>query len=231
MNLKSEIIMEGTYQYFKSNDNFARENFKIVKLKEKSEYHIYAEFLSRLDTEEQLKVMTQYVVNEQFTPLFVQIEKAISNKYVVETYSFEKNRSVLKYQLKNNSGSQDFSMPWSEQTHLSSPAFSTSTIWMKRIEDFSTSVSLKTIVSENEWHYSKPPQEQIIYARLKSESLENYKLNNIPLSASLWELSPSDQFQGQQLVTSMYAGREFSLPYELNDDQIKIILTNLVKHG
>jgi len=231
MNIKSEIILEGTYQYFKSNKNFARENFKIVKIKEKSEYQVYAEFISKLDSDEQLKIMTQYTVDENFSAIFVQIEKTISNKYVVETYSFEKNRTILKYKLKNSSGSQDFSMPWSEEFHLSSPAFSASTIWMKKISDLSGVVTLKTIVSENEWHYSKPPQEKIIYARLRNESMDNYKLNNIPLSASLWELSPSNEFQGQELVTSIYTGREFSVPYELNDENLKILLTNFVKHA
>ncbi len=230
VNLKSktELLFEGSYLSFKRDQNYAREDFKLVKQHDPLRYLIFSEILSKINSQDNLKINVKYEFDQHFLPIFLQIEKSISNKYVLETFSIDQSSQTLNYKLQTSKGSQEFKKALPPKFHLSSPAFSSSMIWTENL-NISEEKALSLISSSNEWTYSTPPAEKKIIANLEKEQVEDYKLNNIPLLASLWKLSSQDSNEEPPLL--VYTGKDFSIPYELQSGDLRIILSNLIRHS
>ncbi len=228
MKSKTELLFEGSYLSFKKDQNYAREDFKLVKQHDPSRYLIFSEISSKVSTQDNLKINVKYEFNQHFLPIFLQIEKSISNKYVVESFSIDQNDQSLNYKLQTSKGTQEFKKSLPGKFHLSSPAFSSSMIWTENF-NINEEKALSLISSTNEWTYSSPPVEKKILVSLENEQVEDYKLNNIPLLASLWKLKGQDTDEDPPL--SIYTGKDFSIPYELQCGELRIILSNLIKHS
>jgi hypothetical protein len=228
MKNKQELILEGSYAYLKDSHCFATEDFKIVKSNSSSSFHLFAEISSKIDDLDVLVVKVVYDFNENFQAKQVLIEKNLNNKYVVEKLVIQENSQKIHYTLKTKTSEQEFHKELPAFFHLSSPAFSTSMLWTQQLKGKENLEKLEMIFSKNEWNYSTPPLSKEINFFLRSETAESYQLNNIPLTASLWELKYFEENAEEN--TLIFLSRDFSLPYELQSPNLRIILTNLIRH-
>ncbi len=86
MKNKSEILIEGSYSYLKIEDEFAVENFKLIKKHSNASFQFVSEIPSTTTENERLQTNITYDLSKDFLPEFVMIEKSISNKYVLENF-------------------------------------------------------------------------------------------------------------------------------------------------
>lgn len=232
MTTNAEILLEGTYLYFQKDVNYSQENFKLVQLAENQNYHVYAEILSRLETGEFLKVLIRYEMNQHFTPQFVRIEKSIGNKYALESYKVDPATQELHYTFQNSQMIQDYKRSFNIKHYLSSPAISTAGMFtMTKKFDATGRTAVVLLNSDNDWTYSGPPTEKILYADFKTREMDDYKLHGSPLSAShlcLYEMD-SSTISSEQPV-NLYLSKHYSIPYQLEQGDMKIVIKNLKKN-
>lgn len=233
MSQNAEILLEGTYLYYQKEVNYSQENFKLVSLPEQQSLHVYAEILSRIETGEFLKILVRYEMNQHYIPTFVRIEKSIGNKYAQETYKVDVPNLELHYSFQNSQNTQEFSRNISAKHYLTSPAVSTAGLFtLSKKFDATGRTPVVLISSENEWSYSAPPTEKIVYAEFKTREMQDFKLNNNQLSAShlcLYEFDSSHA--GSEQPVDLFLSKHYAIPYQLNHGELKIIVKNLKKNG
>lgn len=231
MSLNAELILEGSYLYFQKEVNYSQENFKLVYLQESQTYQVYAEILSRIETGEFLKILVRYEMNQHFMPIMCRIEKSIGNKYAQEVYTIDTVNQDLLYTFQNSQTTQEYKRTINAKHYLTSPAVSTSAMFtLTRKFDATGRTPIVLISSENDWTYSGPPTEKIVYGEFKTRDAD-FKLNGNPLSAShlcLYEFDAS-QAHGETPV-DLYLSKHFSVPYELIQGDQKIVIKNLKNH-
>lgn len=232
MSQNAEILLEGSYLYYQKEVNYSQENFKLVHLPEAQSFHIYAEILSRIETGEFLKILVRYEMNQHFTPLFVRIEKSIGNKYAQEVYKIDTANQELHYSFQNSQSTQEFSRNINAKHYLTSPAVSTSALFtLTRKFDATGRTPVVLISSENDWTYSGPPTEKVVYAEFKTRELADFKLHGNSLSAAhlcLYEFDASQTHT--EYPVELFLSKHYSVPYELVHGDQKIVIKNLKRH-
>lgn len=232
MTTNAEILLEGSYLYFQKDVNYSQENFKLVHVAETQNYHIYAEVLSRLETGEFLKILVRYEMNQHFTPHFVRIEKSIGNKYALESYKIDAATQELHYNFQNSQMSQDYKRSFNIKHYLSSPAISTTAMFtLTKKFDATGRTAVVLLSSDNDWTYQGPPTEKILYADFKARDMDDFKLHGNPLSAShlcLYEMDTSAVSSEQPV--NLYLSKHYSVPYQLQQGDLKIVIKNLKKN-
>lgn len=232
MSQNAEILLEGSYLYFQKEVNYSQENFKLVHIAEQQSFHVYAEILSRIETGEFLKILVRYEMNQHFIPTFVRIEKSIGNKYAQEVYKLDVPNLELQYSFQNSQNTQEFSRNISAKHYLTSPAVSTAGMFtLSKKFDATGRSPVVLLSSENDWTYMGPPTEKVVYAEFKTREMQDYKLNNSPLSAShlcLYEFDTSNA--GAEQPVNLYLSKHYAIPYELTHGDQRVAIKHLKKN-
>jgi hypothetical protein len=232
MNQNAEIVLDGSYLYYQGEEVYSEENFKLVYLPDIHSYHIYAEILSRVETGEFLKILVRYEMNKHLIPYLVRIEKSLGNKYAQEEYKLDLSNFELYYSFKNSKSSQTYKKTITGKHYLTSPCLCTAAIFtMSRKFDASGRTPVILISSDNEWSYKGPPTDKIIYSEFKSRELANFEIQGSTLSASHLCLYEHDSTSYvNEVPVELYLSKYFSIPYQLTQDQHKIVVKHLKKH-
>lgn len=233
MTPKAEIILEGSYLYYKGDVNYCQEEFKIAHFSEDESYHIYAEVLSRLENGEFLKILIRYEMNNQFFPIFSRIEKSLGNKYSLETFKLDTSNFELNYSFQTNQKIQDFKKNVSSKHYLTSPAACTSAIFtLSKKMDANARSSVQLLSSENNWIYNSPPSEKTIFAEFKSRDYNEFHLHGNTLYASELNLFEKDLTPGEgETPVQLFLSKHYSVPYQINFSDQKIVIKNLKKNN
>ncbi len=233
MTTNAEILLEGSYLYYNKDVNYSQENFKLVQFPDTGSYHIYAEILSRIETGEFLKIVVRYEMDNHFHPVFVRIEKSLGNRYAQEVYKFDIHNQDLHYTFQNSQATQEFNRTLSAKHYLTTPAFSTSTIFtLSKKFDATGRTSVAFIGSDNDWSYEKPPEEKVVFAEFKTREMPEYKVNNATLSAShlcLYEFDTSSA--NVEAPVEIFISKHYGIPYELKQGDQRIVIKNLKKNS
>lgn len=232
MTTTAEILLEGSYLYYQKDVNYSQENFKLVQLAENQNYHVYAEILSRLETGEFLKILVRYEMNQHFTPHYVRIEKSIGNKYALESYKIDPVTQELHYTFQNSQMTQDFKRSFNIKHYLSSPAISTAGMFsMTKKFDATGRTAVVLLSSDNDWTYTGPPTEKILYADFKVRDMDDFKLHGNALTASHLCLYESDSSTiSSESPVDLYLSKHYSIPYQLQQGDLKVVIKNLKKN-
>lgn len=231
MSTLPEILLEGSYLYYQKEVNFSQENFKLVRFPDNHNHHIYAEILSRIENGEFLKIIVRYEMDAHFHPTFVRIEKSLGNRYAQEVYKFDINAQEMNYTFQNTQTTQDYRRSLGAKHYLTSPAFSTASIFTQTKKFDATGRTAVTLLSsENEWEYVKPPEEKVIFAEYKNREVLDFKINNASLSAShlcLYEFDTSSS--AQENPVEIFVSKHYGIPYQLTQGDLKIVIKDLKK--
>lgn len=227
----ANIILEGSYLYFKKGENYAEESFKLVHFPQMQTYHFYAEILSRIQTGELFKVLVRYEMNNLFYPYLSRIEKSIGNKYSLEVFNVEQTSYTLNYSFKTSQIEQDFRKDLGPNKFITSPAVCTSAVFTL-VKKFNASERSPVILvsSENDWTYRGPPEDKIIFAEFKSSDSKKFELNGNQLNASHLFLHEVDSNQFDPIPpVEIFLSKHFSVPYQVNAGDQKFEIKNLRK--
>jgi hypothetical protein len=225
----SEVIFEGSYDYFKNDAIYSQENFKMIRYPDSQIYQINAEILTRVENGEFLKVIVSYEMNNFYFPNFVRIEKSLGKKYALEEYKIDSGGQRLKYLFNNSVAQQEINRHFNASHYLTSPAFSTSTIFtLSKKFNVSGRTGVILVGSDNDWNYQKPPEEKMLFAEFKSRELSDFKINESSLPASqlcLYEFDSSSR--SIETPVEIFISKYYGLPYKLVHGDEKIVIKNL----
>jgi hypothetical protein len=232
MTQNAEILIDGSYLYYQNGVNYSQEDFKLVHIQGNHTYQLYSEITSRIETGEFLKILVQYEMNQHFTPTFVRIEKSVGNKYAQEIYKIDTVNLEMHYTFQNSQMSQDFHRNISAKHYLATPAVSTAGMFtMTKKFDATGRTPVILISTDNDWTYKGPPTEKVIYAEFKARDAADFRLNNTPLTAShlcLYERDASHIEQDPPV--DLYLSKYYSIPYQLEHGNQKIVIKTLKKN-
>jgi hypothetical protein len=233
MTQKAEILLEGSYLYYQKEKIYSQEEFKLVHLPENQSYHFYAEIISKVEEGESLKVLVRYEMNQHFMPMFVRIEKSIGNKYAQETFNFNPETLELVYSFLTSQRTHDFKKTLGHQTYLTSPAFCTAAIFTQSREiPENQKAAIQLISTENEWSYTTPPDEKIIFVEFKNRELNNFQLNgNVLPAAQLCLYQYDSNLKLAEAPVEIILSKHYGIPYQLKYGDQKIIIKNLKKNN
>lgn len=230
MSQKAEILLEGTYLYFQGDSTYCQEEFKMVQFPEEQTFHIYAEILSRIETGEFLKILVRYEMNQHYNPLFLRIEKSLGKKYSQEIFKVDQQSGELRYSFQNTQGTQDFIRPLSTRHYLSSPAFSTSGLFtLSKKLDATSRTAVNFLSTQNDWEYSGPPTEKLVYVEKSSEQTE-FKLGSNQVPVSIYRLYEADSsHKDTDSPVELYISKHYGIPYQMLHEDQKIIIKSMKK--
>jgi hypothetical protein len=233
MTPKAEIVLEGSYLYYKGEINYSQEEFKLVHFSDADTYHFYSEILSRLENGEFLKILVRFEMNHQFFPTLVRVEKSLGSKYSLETFKTDTNNFELKYTFQTNQKIQDFKKNITSRHYLVSPAVCTSAIFtLSKKMEANSRTPVQLISSENEWNYDAPPVEKTVYAEFKTREFNDFNLHGNSLAASQLCLYEKDLSHGtEEQPVELYLSKHYAVPYQINYGDRKIIIKNLKKNN
>jgi len=229
--LNGSILLEGSYLYYDKDQNYSQENFKLVELEDSSQFHVYSEIISRLDTGEMLKILVRLEMNQSYLPIFLRVERSVGQHYAQEVFKLDPLSKELKYSFQSAQTTQEFKKIISAKHYLSSPAFSTSCLFTLSKSFNATGRTPITIISSsNYWEYLNAPEEKIIFAEYKSKEA-TFQINQTNLLAShlcLYERDSSES--NPDTPAEIFISKHYGIPYELVHGDQKIVIKNLKKN-
>jgi hypothetical protein len=228
---KTEIPLEGSYQYFEGDRHFADENFKLVYFPNVQNYHMYAEILSRQETGEFLKIFTRLEMNHNFVPHFARIEKSLGNKYALETYTADHAKSELQYTFQTPQDTQEFKRALTPRHFLTTPAICNTAIFtLSKRFDLNEKKPITLVTSENEWSYSSPPSEKTIYGEFKTKDFKDFQIQGKTFSASHFCLYESNSLNNSADAVELFLSKHYNVPYQLSHGNLRMTINSLKRN-
>ncbi len=89
-----------------------------------------------------------------------------------------------------------------------------------------------TLVStHNMWDYEHPPEEKLVFAEFKTRDLQDFKINNAPLSASHLCVYENDSSSvNVESPVEIFISKHYAIPYQMIHGDQKIVIKNLKKN-
>lgn len=229
---KAEILLEGNYNYFSGQNSYCQENFKLVQNLEQGSFQIHAEVLSRIESGELLKILVKFEMNQSFHPVMARIERSLGPHYSHELFKVDMATHELHYSFQNSGNNQDFKAPFNTKHYLTTPAFSTSCLFLQSKKLDTTSRTAVTFVSSsNLWKYEGPPSEQLIYAEPLVHEGKEVVIGGKTLNATQVQFFEESASNPQaDIPAHFYISKHFSIPYLMTQGDLRIEIDQLKKH-
>ena len=216
-------IYEGSYQYFNKNTLFCEENFEIFRNKEKLTIQFFSELFSRTKGGELFETKVSYLVNNQFVPIFVHIEKSLGSNHSIENYTYDQKNNVIEYQFRIGNSLDTAEITAPTKFHISSNTSVNSHLFLQSKKFDTSNVNHYSILrSRNKWEYESVPEFYEIGVERQSVTPVKIKLNRFAVRATpfkIIETNPNEElpkFTDQKGIIAHVSGFH-SIPYRIED--------------
>ena len=242
LNLKR--IYQGTYLYTHNGSKYCEENFEVLKSKEKLSLQFNCEMLSRTKKGELFQAEVSYIVNSNFIPVSVTIQKQLGKESCQEVYKFNESTNSIEYKFHNRGVVERRELKVSSKFQISAPTAAQSMLFiLTKNFDLMNKQSCKIIRNDNKWLFKDGPYGENIIAEKASASLRNLTVGIHKLKASPYYLYEETAHQASNLNNIsinkpnehiiVHVSKYHSIPYliedRINDHRIEITrLKNLV---
>lgn len=228
---KAEILLEGNYNYFSGDNSYCQENFKLVRNLEQGSFQIHAEVLSRIESGELLKILVKYEMNQSFLPVMARIERSLGSHYSHELFTVDSSAHELHYTFENSTQSQEFSAPFNIKHYLTTPAFSTSCLFLQSKKlDTASRTPVTFVSSSNIWKYEAPPFERVVFAETMVHEGSEINIDGKVLSATQVQFFEESASNPQvDVPAQFFISKHFSIPYQMLQGDLKIEIEHLKK--
>jgi hypothetical protein len=223
-------LINGTYTYYQEGKAYSEESFRVFHELDEN-YHVFeTETMTRLHTGELLKLEVEYQVNQKFLPEVVTLKKTIGKTLVREVFTCNWTDHYLLYEIVTPDGVKKQKKEISGLYQISTPTVGLSLICTHgRKMNLYGRTRYVFVVSNNNWKYETPIEENDVYLELASNDPIPFTLKGKNLSGkkyNMYKHDSSDCFDEDPVV--FYASKYFSIPYlvEIGDD-IRIEVNNL----
>jgi hypothetical protein len=174
---KNDKIYRGSFNYFRNENQYAEETFDVYRDKKEQTFHYVSEVIARVSTGEILTIHVEYVVNKEFIPIFVMIEKLMGKDFSKEIYEYNVKRNFILYAIKNSKGDEEkMEIATAPKFHIATAASACSMLFLRSKKlDSSGKNSFNFLIGNNQWDFKETPKfKNVIVERA---NLTNEKIN------------------------------------------------------
>ena len=156
---KEDKIYRGAFNYYRNENIYAEELFDVYRDKKEQSLHYISEAIVKVTTGEILNLHVEYIVNKEYIPLYVMVEKVMGKESTRETYEYNSRRNHLAYKFinkKNEDASEEIAT--APKYHIATPTAASSMLFMRSKKfDASGKNSFNILVGNNQWDYKESP--------------------------------------------------------------------------
>jgi len=174
---KNDKIYRGQFHYFRNENQYAEEAFEVFRDKKDNTYHYISECIVRVSTGEILNMHVEYIVNKDYIPTFVYIEKIMGKTKSFETFEYNSKRNILNYKFVDSNGNTNTAeVTTAPKFHITTPTAASSMLFLRSKKfDTNSKNSFNVLVATNQWEYTEAPVFKTIV--LDRPSVTSEKIN------------------------------------------------------
>lgn len=225
---KEEKIFRGAFSYFRNENIYAEEIFDVYRDKKDLSYHYVSEAVVKVSTGEVLNLHVEYIVNKEYIPQLVIIEKIMGKESTRETYEYILKKNHLLYKFTNSKGEEHVEeILTAPKYHIATPTAVSSMLFLRSKKlDTSGKNSFNSLVSSNQWEFKDVPKfKNIILVRV-GVAMEKINIDGQNVQASQFkiydEATDFKNIKDPQHI-KMYLSQYGAIPYIIRtDDGTKI---------
>lgn len=225
---KSDKIFRGAYNYYRNDNIYAEETFDVYFEKKENSYITVAESLARVATGEMLSIKVEYVVNKEYIPTFVSIEKNMGKEFAKEVFKYVTKRNHIVYTFDNSEGfHHEEEIITAPRYHIATPLASPSMLFLKSKKlDVSGKNSFNVLSTLNQWDFKDSPVFKNIIVERANLTTEKMNIDGQNVQATQYKLYDGEaDFKNvkEPPHIRIFLSQHGAIPYVLRaDDGTKI---------
>ena len=202
---------------------FVRKILKFLETKKKLTIQFFSELFSRTKGGELFETKVSYLVNNQFTPIFVHIEKSLGSNHSIENYTYDQKNNIIEYQFRIGNSVENAEITAPTKFHISSNTTVNSHLFLQSKKFDTSNINHYSVLrSKNKWEFESVPEFYEIGVERQSITPVKIKLDRFPVRATpfkIIETNPNEEipkFADQEGIIAHVSGFH-SIPYRIED--------------
>jgi hypothetical protein len=187
---KNDKIYRGSFLYFRNESQYAEENFDVYREKKDQALAYISEASIRVSSGEILNLHVEYVVNKEFIPTFVKVEKIMGKESIVELYEFNPKKNFVVYTYENSKGHKEsVEILTAPKFHVTTPTSASSMLFLRSKKfDANGKNSFNVLISHNQWEYKENPAFKNVILERATLTAEKINIDGQNVQATQYKL-------------------------------------------
>jgi hypothetical protein len=187
---KDDKIFRGAFNYYRNENSYAEEVFDVYRDKKDLSYHYVSEAVVKVTTGEILNLHVEYIVNKDYIPLFVAVEKVMGKESTREVYEYNSRKNQLTYTFTNSKGdSHTDEITTAPKYHITTPTAASSMLFLRSKKfDASGKNAFNILVAYNQWDYKEVPKFKNILLERASLTAEKMNIDGQNVQATQYKM-------------------------------------------
>jgi hypothetical protein len=157
---KDDKIFRGAFTYQRNESTYADETFDVYRDKKEQTFHYVSESVVKVTTGEMLKIQVEYIVNKEYIPTYVRIEKIMGKETSKEIYEYnsKKNQLIYTFTSSKNEEPHKVEIVTAPKFHITTPTAASSMLFMRSKKfDANGKNFFNILIANNQWDYKEAP--------------------------------------------------------------------------
>lgn len=187
---KEDKIYRGSFNYYRNENSYAEELFDVYRDKKEQSYHYVSEAIVKVTTGEILNLRVEYIVNKEYIPQFVALEKTMGKESTREVYEYNSKRNQLIYTFTNSKGDEHTDeIATAPKYHIATPTAASSMLFLRSKKfDASGKNSFNILVGYNQWDYKEAPKFKNIILERANLTAEKMNIDGQNVQATQYKM-------------------------------------------
>lgn len=222
-------IYKGAFNFYHGGSIYSEEVFEVFRERREQSLEFISEIHSRVSTGELLSIKTHFIVNKEFIPQKVFVDRSLGNKSIREEWIYNKKRDEITYIFRERLGVTEIQIPTSPKFHISTPTAVTSMLFIRSKKFDTTGKNVYSLwQSNNQWTYEGPPVNTYVYVNKMSAQNESMNIEGQNVQAIHYRLfqnmdedEEDEKYDGNPPNINVYLSKHLAIPYLLRSDTDK----------
>ncbi len=187
---KDDKIFRGAFNYFRNENSYAEEIFDVYRDKKEQSYHYVSEAVVKVTTGEVLNLHVEYVVNKDYIPQLVIVEKLMGKEATREVYEYSVRKNHLTYKFTNSKGEEHIDeIATAPKYHITTPTAASSMLFLRSKKfDASGKNSFNILVASNQWDYKEVPKFKNVIMERANLTAEKMNIDGQNVQATQYKM-------------------------------------------
>ncbi len=225
---KEDKIYRGAFNYYRNESSYAEEIFDVYRDKKEMSYHYISEAIVKVTTGEVLNLFVEYIVNKDYIPTYVCVEKNLGKEKTKEVYQYIAKRNHLLYKFINAKLEEsNVEIVTAPKYHISTPTAASSMLFLRSKKfDASGKNSFNILIGHNQWEFKDEPKFKNIILERANLTTEKINIDGQNVQATQYRMFDDEtdfKLVKEPQHIKIYLSQHGAIPYLLRtDDGTKI---------
>lgn len=225
---KEDKIYRGAFNYYRNENMYAEEVFDVYRDKKDQSFHYISEAIVKVTTGEILNLYVEYIVNKDYIPTYVLIEKNMGKEVSKEIFEYNNKKNHLVYSFINSKNEETKDeIPTAPKYHIATPTAASSMLFM-RSKKFDTNGknNFNSLIGINQWEYKETPKFRILILERANLTTEKISIDGQNVQATQYRMFDEDtdfKLSKEPPHIKVFLSNHGAIPYLVRtDDGTKI---------